>query len=289
MGNVLEKTEKGFTIPEKTIIVKPIMRPRNSLITDPEHEAFFLVGNATITYCLPVDKYGNLLNPFTSKEEQSWLERELDVDLNFHKNKDNFWHKFRVRLGKDQRKLNLQNPKHYLEYLVLKANSLFIAPDGDKMSDKATYRYALVSEEFETKQSEKKADLEIEAYMHLGKLRDDKDEMIDFLKVYGRKVSDVSKSSFLVAELKKIIETDLQGFLTVARDQENYEIKLLVAQAVECQAINKQGRKYHLPGGDDLCGPGDVPVIENVVAYLKNPANQDILTMLKARVKNAKD
>lgn len=288
MGETLE-VKKGFKPEDKIIVVKPIMRSRNSLITDPEHEAFFLFGTATITYCLPVDRQGNLQNPFKSKEEQEWLENELDVDLNFHKVKDNFWHKARVKMGKDVRKLNLRNPKDYIDYIILRANNLYVAPDGESMTNKATYRYALVSEEFETNQSQKKGDLQIEAYMALGKLKEDKEAMIDFLKVYGRKVSDASKTSFLVTELMKIIETDLTGFLNVVRDKDNYEIKLLIAQAVECQAINKQGRKYHLPGGDDLCGPGDVPTIENVVKFLQSPANQDLLTLLKARVNNAKE
>lgn len=288
MGETLE-VKKGFKPEDKIIVVKPIMRSRNSLITDPEHEAFFLFGTATITYCLPVDRQGNLQNPFKNKEEQEWLEKELDVDLNFHKVKDNFWHKARVKMGKDVRKLNLRNPKDYIDYIILRANNLYVAPDGESMTNKATYRYALVSEEFETNQSQKKGDLQIEAYMALGKLKEDKEAMIDFLKVYGRKVSDASKTSFLVTELMKIIETDLTGFLNVVRDKDNYEIKLLIAQAVECQAINKQGRKYHLPGGDDLCGPGDVPTIENVVKFLQSPANQDLLTLLKARVNNAKE
>lgn len=291
MGEITEVNNSTgvFTPPQKTIVVKPIMRARNSLIQDPEHEAFFLFGTATITYCLPVDRHGNLLNPFSNKAEQRWLERELDADLNIHKNKENFWHNFKVRLGKEERKLNLKNPKHYLEYLVLKANSLYIAPDGESMSRKATYRYALVSEEFETNQAAKSVDLEMEAFMNLGSIKDDREAMIDFLKIYGKKVSPESKRVFLVSELKKIIEKDIDGFLHIFRDKENYELKLLIARAVEVGAILKQGRKYHLPGGDDLCGPGDVPTINTVIEYLKNPANQDIVTMMKARVNNAKD
>lgn len=280
-----------FKPQEKRVVVKPIMsRARNPLITDPEHEAYFLAGNATISYCLPMDTHGNLLNPFTKPGEKEWLEEELDVDLNFHKAKNNFWHKFKVKLGKTNRVLDLQNPKQYLEYLVLKANTQFVAPDGESMLKKATYRYAIVSEEFETKKQVKEADLEIEAYMFLGQLRKDKKDMINFLKVYGgKKVSDVSKEDFLISELKKIVESDLEGFLKVAHDVDNYEIKLLIANAVEIGALIKKGRKYHLPGGDDLCGPGEVPTLANAVTYLQSPGNQDILTLLKTRVEQAKD
>jgi hypothetical protein len=281
--------KKVFTPKQERVVVKPIMRARNPLVTDPEHEAFFLVGNATINYCLPTDTQGNLLNPFSSKEEQEWLEKELDLDLNFHKTKDNFWHDFKVKLGKSIKRLDLQNPKHYLDYLVLKANRLFIAPNGEAMNDRATYRYALVSEEFENKKSVKQADLKIEAYKAFGKLEEDTEGMKDFLKVYGKKVSPVSKKSFLIEEISKIVDNDLEGFLAVIRDKDNYEIKLLVAEAVEVGAVIKQGRKYTLPGGDNLCGPGEQPTMAHVVEYLKAPANQDILTLLQTRVKTAKD
>lgn len=287
LGTIEQK--RSFTPPDKVIMVKPVLRVRNPLITDPEHEAYFLFGNASIDYSLPVDRQNNLLNPFSSKEEQKWLEDELDLDLNWHKVKDNYWHRAKVRCDKNTRRLNLSNPKDYIQYLILKANGLHIAPDGESQGLKATYKFALVSEEFETKKSVKKADLQIEAYMMLGKLKDDKDEMVNFLKVYGKKVSGVSRTDFLVSELKKIIEEDIEGFLAVARDKDNYELKLLIATAAECGALIKSGRKYSLPGGDNLCGAGEVATIDNAVVYLKNPANQDILTLLKARVKNAKE
>jgi hypothetical protein len=286
----MSTSEKGsFVIPSKTVVVKPILRARNPLISDPEHEAFFLFGNATRDYCLPVDRQGNLISPFTSKEEQTWLEEELDVDLNYHKAKNNFWHTFKVKLGKDIKRLNLENPKHYLEYIMLKANKQEIAPDGDSMSNKATYRYALVSEEFETKKRVTTADMKIEAYMELGKLKDDKQAMIDFLRVYGKKVSDQSKKDFLVDEIQKIIDDNIEAFLGVVKDKENYELKLLIERAVDCGAVIKRGREYFLQGGDPLSGAGDKSILSNVLIYLKAKANQDILLNIQTRVKNAKD
>ena len=72
---------KKFSGEDRIVIVKPIMRARNPLVSDPEHEAFYLFGNSTITYCLPVDNRNNLIKPFLpgdiGKEEQEWLEYEL--------------------------------------------------------------------------------------------------------------------------------------------------------------------------------------------------------------------
>lgn len=279
-----------FRPPTEKIVVKPIMRVRNPMVTDPQHEAYFLFGNANIGYMLPIDTQGNLVNPFSSHEEQKWLENELDLDLNYHRVKDNPWHKLKVKLGKDNKVLDLQNPKQYLEYLILKANKLQIAPDGASIKDKATYRYALVSENHEVKQNTSKANLKIEAYTALGKLQDDKEAMINFLKVYGKKVSYIgSKPEFILSQITKIIEEDIEGFLGVYKDKENYEIKLLIAQAVECGAITKKGREFTLPSGDPLANEGDKGTIDNAVKYLKSPANQEVLTIIKVRVDNAKD
>lgn len=289
MEETKEVTRKAeFTPIDKIIIVKPILRVRNSLITDPDHEAFFLFGNATTDYCLPVDKNGNLMNPFASKEEQSWLEKALDTDLNIYKPKDNFWKKRKVRLGKDDRRLNLNNPKDYIDWLILKMNKNFIAPDGDSVKKKATYRYGLFSEEFETQTVVRHADRKKLAYKAATRLEDKgKEAMVNFLKVYGHRVTAESKFEFLVAAIDKIIEDDIEGFLKIVDDKE-YELKLLVSNAVEVGAVHKKGRLYFLPGGDPLCGTGDQPVIENVVAYLKQPAQGDIVNMLTARIKSPK-
>lgn len=284
-----EIEEKVFVPLKEKKIIRPIRRSRNPMVSDPAHEAFFLFGNASIDYALPMDRQGNLINPFSSKGEQKWLERELDLDLNIYRNKDNYWMTFKVKMGKGEKMLDLSNPKHYIEYLVLKANKLFIAPSGDKQFDRATYRYVMLNPEYETNTEAKAIDKKIEAYKALGKLEDDSTAMVDFLKIYGKKVDDSSKKEFLVAEINKVIEKSVDDFLTLYNDKENYEVRLLIARAVESGVIEKKGRKYNLPGGDPLCGEGSVATIDNVIAYLKSPAQQDMLSMIQARVKNAKD
>lgn len=281
--------ERVFTPRKDKIIVDPIMRQRNALISDPEHEAFFLFGTASLTYVLPKDRQNNLVNPFESEGEQEWLENQLDLDLNHHKSKENYWRKHRVKLTKTPRTLDLSNPKDYLDYVILRANRKYIAPDGDSAFKLATYRYALIKEEYKTNNKAKKADQEIEAFMELGKMKDNSTAMVNFLKVYGKRVASTSKKEFLVSELRNIIENDVEGFLTIAHDRENYEMKLLISDAVEAGAIKKSGRKYTLPGGDPLCGEGDVPILNNVIEYLKSPAQQDLLLSIQARVDKSKD
>jgi len=287
----MEKSTQEVFIPSnEKVIIEPIMKARNPLVDDPEHEAYFLFSSAKIEYAVPLDRQGNLHNPFASKAEQAWLEKELDLDLNIHKRKDNYWNKHKVRLGKDDRTLHLLNPKDYLDYIVLRANPMYIAPSAAQMRDRATYRYAMVKEGYQIKQKAEKAGSKKEAYKGSAKLElAGREAMLDFLKVYGKKVSEASKVDFLVGQIDDIIESDMEGFLSIMRDQDNYEIKLLLERAIEVGAVNRQGRKYFLPGGDPLCGSGDASTITNVLAYLKSPANGDILDMITARVDNAKD
>lgn len=276
-----------FVKPEGKITVKPVKRG-NGMVKDPNHEAYFLFGPSTIDMQLPRTLNKSLVNPFHSKDEQLWLEKELDIDLNPHKRKENFWEGYKVKMGKDERTLNLANPKDYLDYLVLRANSKLVAPSGEDQKKKATYKYALVKENFEIKEKASKVDKKMKAYKLFGKMEDDKEKMLNFLKVYGKRVDNNSKNDFLKTQIENTIIEDIDKFLELAEDQ-NFDMKLLIEEGVACGAIQKYGREYHLQGGDKLCYTGELSTINNVVKYLADTANQDILLMIKTRVKNAKD
>lgn len=283
---------KVFTPSQEVIVVDPIMKARNPLVSDPEHEAFFLFNTAKIEYTLPLDRQGNLRNPFASKEEQQWLEKELDVDLNVHKSKDNFWKRSttKVRLGKLPRKLNLSNPKDYLDYVILRSNPLYIAPSAEKRNDRGTYRFALVSEEYQVLEKAQASHSKKDAYKAAAKLETQgKEAMVNFLKVYGQRVAPESKTEFLIGQIDDIIESDIHGFLEIIKNKEDYDIRLLIEKGVDAGAITKDGRKYHLPGGDPLCAPGRAPVIKEAIEWLKLPKNGDVLDMITARIDNAKD
>ena len=290
MEKTVAKKQPKFSPPKETVLVEPIMRARNPLVGDnKDHEAYFLFGTAKIEYSVPIDRQGNLINPFESEAERAWLEDMLDLDFNIYRKDCILW-RHKVKLGKEQRKLNLENPKDYLDYIVLRTNKLFIAPNAESMYKRATYRYALVSEGYQVRALAKRAGTKKEAYKGAAKLETQgREAMIDFLKVYGKKVSEASKTEFLVTQIDEIIEKDIEGFLALYNDQENYEIRLLLENAVEAGVVNKNGRKYYLPGGDPLCGEGEAPTITATIEYLKSPANQDIFDMITARVNNAKE
>lgn len=293
------KEEVKFRGKQEKLVVKPILtRPVNPNVTDPEHEAYFLFATATRDYVLPVDRHNRLINPFESEEERKWLESELSVDLNINKPEDNYWYKFKVKLGKEPKQLDLTRPKDYLEYLVLKCNKKDIAPLGTEQKFYlATQKYAITKEGDDIKDVAKKANKASEAWRAFGKIEDDKQAMVDFLRVYGQtttvvgtkkaKVSTNVKKEILVSMIHEIIENDIDGFLSIIRSKDDYELKILIANAVEVGAINKENRRYFLLGGDAMCEEGLISTLDNAVNWLKQPKNQEVLLVIKNRVENA--
>ena len=281
-------TKTKWKTPSGKIKVQPVQRAINSMIQDPAHEAYFLFGSSTNEYVLTRNTSGYLNNPFAHPEDQAWLEEILDLDLNYHKTGSE-WEKFKVALGKDAIILDLSNPRDYITYLVLLSNKRAIAPSGAVQKKKLSYRYVMLAEDFEVKEKAKIVNSTKDAYMFLGKLQADKQSMLDFLTVYGKGVDDQSTKGFLTGAIDDIMKEDLEGFLEIARDKENYTLRLMIQQAVKLNVIVLTGREYSLPGGDKLADKGTIATLENAMEYLQAPENQDILMTLEARVKNAKD
>ena len=122
-----------------------------------------MFANSTIDFQLPVDRNNNLHNPFTSEDERKWLEEELDTNLGVNLRKDNFWKTKKVKCGKDAKILKLDSPKDYIDYLILKANSLYIASEHVSPKEyKASQKFRLVSEDFDSTQRARKVNKKVE-------------------------------------------------------------------------------------------------------------------------------
>lgn len=288
MEATIEKKKVNFEPPTEKVIIKPIMRNRTT-VTDPKHEAYFLFGTSKIKYNLPSTQNGTFKTPFTKEGEQVWLEKKLDLDLNIFKKDNNFWKTYKVSLGKDPRVLNLQDPKDYLDYIVLKANTNLIAPSGSEAMMKKTYRYALVQETFEIEKKASIVEKKKNAYKKLSELESSRTSMIKFLKVAGLKVDDNSKEEFLTTKLGEMIENSIDSFLKIAND-ENFDKKLLFEEAIACGAIVKVRQEYYLPGGDKLAADNKLQARhETAIEYLWLPENQVILDNIKQRIKASKE
>lgn len=288
--------DKKFNLDDysgKVVKVMPVIRT-NGFITDPQHEAAFLVGPATNNYSAPMGKNGGIICPL-SREEMEYFEdptrsgmSHKSGDLSPYKKNNNFWKGYKVRLDKNPRTLRLDNPKEYIEYKLLLANESFIAPNPKEAKRKRTYKYMIVTEEHEVDTRLSTQAKMQEAFKFFGKIEDNDEEMINFLKVYGKKVPMDAKTKWLKDQLGSVINENLGAFLDIARDEDR-KTKLLILNAVDAGIINKDGRKFYLQGGEPLSAPGDVSIMANAVKFLKAKKNQDILLEIQARLDNSKD
>jgi hypothetical protein len=99
MTTKAEALQKGY-LQNKKVYLKPVIRG-GKMITAPEHVAYFQYEGAANWFQLPKNSLGVLINPFVDEEEKGFFEKTLDLDLNVHKKKDNFWHTFFVKVIKD--------------------------------------------------------------------------------------------------------------------------------------------------------------------------------------------
>ena len=276
----------------KQVKVLPIVK--STWITDPEHEAAFLVGAATNNFSAPMDRNGNVVCPL-SKDEVEFFETPglsgmsyKTGDLSPYKEDNNFWKTHKVRLNKDPKVFNLSKPKDYIDYKILLANKDLIASSPEEAKRKRSYKYMIVSDDHEVDVRLTKQKKLQEAYMFFGKIEDNQEEMLNFLKIYGKKVPTAANIKWLKDEIGKVIIEDVEGFLGIARDSDR-KTRLMILQAVEAGILVKEGRKFFLRGGEPLCNPSEVPLIDIAVKFLKEPKNQDIYIDIKNRLQTAKD
>lgn len=280
--------KEGFQLPNKKIKVTPIKRRQNKLGLPSSHENSFLFGESYVEYTLPIheDPPKRFIDPLT-KEERDFFEDSsrsgLSLkpgDLDPQKKENNFWEGFSVKLHEEGRTLNLKDPWDYLAYKILLQNKDAIAPSGDVKHRKKTYKYALQDLYYEEDHESKETDKKLDAYMAFAEMKDSPDKLKDFLKVFGKRAPSDAKHEFLKAQVGKIVEDSPEQFLEVKND-ENFLTKLLVYDAMEAKMIYKKGDGYFLKPGNDHIGR----TLQEVVRFLDNPKNADVLDRIKTQVK----
>jgi len=274
--------EKEFKLPNRKVKVTPIRRKGAWL--PPTHEASFLFGTAKKGYTVPL-KGNNLPLRILTPEEESYLSKAIDKDLNVHKNpKENYWLNKIVFLTKDIKILDLSDPSDYIEYKILLAQKDEVAEGGDKKFSKGTYKYFIDDVDYQEKKQAESTQAKTNAYIYLGQLSTSTMNMKNFLSAYyinkpGLSVPLNATSEFLQGELGKLVEKDLDGFLALKEDS-LYEEKVLLANAISKQAITKEGTKYILPDSKDVIASNT----QDALLWLKDTVNSEEVLKIKARI-----
>lgn len=289
MGELLTKE---FTLPEKKVSIKLVKRKGGWLPGN--HEASDLFKHSYWRFVVPRRRdNGELVDPLSKNERAYFESPEAGLslkqgDLSIHKKEDNYWKSYEIKLDKNVKQLDLSIPTDYIRYKVLLANTDTVAPDAESEFKKGTYKFKLVEEGWEVEQTAKTASSNMEAYKAFGRIMDSPTKMRDFLNVYNsskpgtKSVPKNAKKEFLVTEVEKIITSNTSEFLNTIND-DNYDTKLLIYSALISRAIIREGTDYVIEGKGTI-GYN----LNEVVDYIKNPANNEDVLKVKARIENTK-
>ncbi len=276
----------------RIVIVKPIPERDNPnyVKLDPNHDGKFMFTGCKATLVLPLSRTrGGLIN-FLTKEEQAFFEAELDMnpgDLSIYKKDNNYWSTFRVMLDKNELKLNLADAIDNLKYKLLLTYSDLIAPNWEVRNNKASYKWALVDEKEEIKTIGKAHDVKAKAYAHLFSIKDDKDEMLKYLKLLGKVVSDKTSREWLYAELGKIIENtkkdnygdpNVYQYIELIEDKDK-TWKTILSDAIRLKIIYKRQNKYYYD--KEVLGIGE----GQTISWLKDPENSETVKYIENFIK----
>jgi len=237
-------------------------------------------------------KTGAYIDPLTP-EERTFFESSASGlalskdDLSIHNKKSNYWSTFRVKLDKNVLNLNLSDPMDYLRWKVLLANKDTIAPSAAEKTAKGTYKFAIVEQGHENEEKVKAASSKAEAYKTFGAMMSSSEKMRNFLSVYltqtpsGKSIPPNASTDFLTAEIEKVIESDLSGYLKVARDKD-FSSKVLIYNALRARALEREGLTFKTPEGTVI---GDT--LESVIVYMNDPRNNEEVIKMKGRIENS--
>lgn len=278
---------KNFTLPERKVTVKYIKR-RRGMASDVD-DSHVISGNmlkgSTRKYTVPMQRNGSLVNVLTN-EEKAYLEDVMGgVNLSIY---STFWNDTYVPLNKSVNTLNLSNPSDYVSYKILLANSSLIAPTWDSRNDKMSYEFVIVEEGAELKSNKKKYDAKKEAFKLYGKIEDDRSLLLGVLKLLTNKpLSTNPKLEWLQAQVEEKIDTEPSKFVDLIRDG-SFHTKLLINEGVTLGVINKESNKYITADGLSLCEADELPTFSNAVRYLDSDKNEEIRSLIEAKINNAK-
>lgn len=289
-----EEVKTMFTLPKVKVIVKPILR--DGVWLDKGHSGNWQYDNCFFGITVPLDKNTGYLKEVLTKEEREFFESPesglsfKQGDLAATKREGNFWKNYTIPIQKPEAivkdetelfSLDLSKPFDYIKYKVMLANTSVsgghVAPSWGERFNSGTYKIALVQDKETLTDIVSKSEKRQEAYKYLGVLQKSTEDMYDCLSIYwlnSKSYNQPPKDStkdFYTGEIEKIIQSDLDGFVAIVRDKDNYPIKVLIHKAVRLNVVSfsiSEGfvTKDRIPLGLTL---GDA------VSFLKNPKNQE--------------
>lgn len=289
----MSETIKGevldFKLPTENtkVVVKYIPRKKGMSAHVPEDHiiAGGMVEQAVRKYKAPLRKKGGIANVLTTAEKE-YLEKTTGMDLSVY---GDFWINFQVTLRKDSANniFDISRPMDYISIKLLEVLTDDISPSWSQRNDKLTYDFVITRGDEEGKERKRSYDSKKEAFKQYGKIEDDKEMLVGILKLLTNKpISRDSKLDWVQGRVEEYIDTMPTSFLNIINDS-SFDTKVLINKGVEYGVIKRNGNKYVTVDGLDLCEVDEVPTFANAIRYLDAPKNQEVRSLVEAKINNA--
>jgi len=287
LDNIIQTSIPTYPTKEK-VTVKPIRRPSDWLPSG--HDSEFMNEGAGWVLCVP--SHGNkkvLVDPLKdiALEYKQKLADDLGLEsvskFNVHR-PDSFWKGFEIRLDRNGRVLDLQDPYDFVIYLALLCNTEYIAPSWVMRNMKQTYKYALEHAKDKVNTEIAEVNFKEKSYLTLSQMSNSRDLMNDYLWAHYLQVRTAKRPpidaspDWLKKEIAKIIENDSKLFLKIAEDGD-YRYKVMIVKALNVGAVHKDGEKYKFPGGEFPVGN-----LDQLVDHLKDERYQEDYLKLQTQI-----
>ena len=273
------------------VIVRRLLK--EGKITNPKHVLYGgMALGAFHTFTVPMLRNGHLVDVLT-KAEKAYLEEAMGLETNalsVHRQVDNYWSNYQVKLGKEDTILDLSIPEEYIKYKVLLANTECIAPslDAVNLKQKETYEYVLLHEEEEAKANKKRVNKNIEAYKILGKIEGDKDKLRTIVEIAtSRPQHRTASIDALTDQIDRLIQANANLFLTIAQDP-LLDTKVLLKKGIETGAVRVKNDLFYDADGKPLCDAGNA-TFSVAAEWLNKPKNQGTKLAIEAKIKASEE
>ena len=264
------------------VIVRRLLK--EGKITNPKHVLYGgMALGAFHTFTVPMLRNGHLVDVLT-KAEKAYLEEAMGLETNalsVHRQVDNYWSNYQVKLGKEDTILDLSIPEEYIKYKVLLANTECIAPSLDAVSlkQKETYEYVLLHEEEEAKANKKRVNKNIEA---------DKDKLRTIVEIATSRPQHRTVSiDALTDQIDRLIQANANLFLTIAQDP-LLDTKVLLKKGIETGTVKVKNDLFYDADGKPLCDAGNA-TFSVAAEWLNKPKNQGTKLAIEAKIKASEE
>lgn len=280
--------KSNFQLPNEKVIVKFIPRKKGMAANVEDNHIISggMLERSFRRYCTPITRQGSVANVLT-KEEKEFLEKATGNDFSVY---GDFWETFYVTLFKEDSSnvFDMSTPMGFISVKVLEKYTDEIATSWEDRNKRSTYMFVITREDEELSEKKKGFDSKKEAFKAYGRIEDDHEKLIGVLKLLTNKpIAKTSSLKWTQAKVEEFLDSNPDRFLEIIQD-DSLDTKLLIERGIENKIIIKKSNKYVTVDGLDLCNADETPSYENAVKYLDNPKNQEIRSLIEAKI-NSKE